>query len=94
MLLQLLEIILLTAAAEGAAVDALFLGDGARLLHVVISGAVELFLKDRVGVHGFEFGLEIAEGLGAAVGAAALVREVVAVVLRLLALDAPVRVSR
>jgi hypothetical protein len=95
-LLQLLvdEIVLLaTASADGAAVDALFLGDGRGLFHVIVGRAMKLFLEDGVGVHGFELGLEVTESLGAAIGTAALVGKVVAVVLRLLALDAPTGVS-
>ena len=92
MLLQFLVdkiVLLATDSPEGAAVDALFLGGGRGLFHVVVGRAMKLFFEDGVGVHGFELGLEVAESLGVAVGAAALVGEIVAVVLRLLALDAP-----
>ena len=42
---------------------------------------MKAFLKDRVGVSGFEFGLEVTQGLRAGIRVAALVGEVVAIVM-------------
>jgi hypothetical protein len=32
---------------------------GRSLLNVLVGRSVQLFLEDRVGIHGFEFGLEV-----------------------------------
>lgn len=62
-----------------------------RLVHIGGS-AVNLLLEDRLGIGGFEFGLEITDGMamGAAVGATAGIGEVVAIILHLIARAAPV----
>jgi len=64
------------------------------VFEVIVGGAVELFFEDGVLVDGFKLGLEVAESLGAAVGAAALVDKVVPIVLRLFSGDAPACVSK
>ena len=61
MLLQFLadESVIILAATSESAVDALFLGDGRSLLHVIIGRAMKLFLEDRVLVNALKFGLEV-----------------------------------
>ena len=70
-LLQLLvdESVVILATASESAIDALFLGDGRSMLHVIVDGAMKLFLEDRVLINGLELGLEVAKSLSAAVGA-------------------------
>jgi len=85
-LLQFLVIVIDTFF-QGAGVSAVV---GGSLLDVIFSRSVHVFLEDGVGVSGLEFGLEVAESLGAGVGSTASVAEVVAVVLTFLAITAPV----
>jgi hypothetical protein len=56
---------------------------------------VNVFLKDRLGLHGFELGLEVfqAGSVAAAVGAAASIGKIEALILDFFALDTPNRVS-
>lgn len=65
-----------------AAAAGLLTAQVAGLLDIVVGGAVEFLFKDGLLVDVLEFGLEVVEGDGAAVAAAALVGEGVAVVLR------------
>lgn len=60
-LLQLLvdEILLILTTALESAVDALFLGAGRSVLHVIISGTVEFLFEDWVLVDALELGFEV-----------------------------------
>jgi len=51
-------LLILAASVEG--VNAFFLGDGRSVFHVIVGRTVELFLKNRLLVDGFELGLEVA----------------------------------
>lgn len=88
-LLQLL-VVLINTSFQGAGVGAVV---GGSFLDVIFSRSVQLLLEDRVGVSGFELGLEIAESLGAGVGSTTSVAEVVAVVLTFLPVTAPMGFS-
>jgi uncharacterized membrane protein len=61
LILQLLvdKIRLILATALESAVDALFLGNGRSVFHVIVSRPVEFFLEDRVLVDGLKLGLEV-----------------------------------
>ena len=61
------------------------------ILHVRLVGSVEFFLEHGLRLDGFEFGLEIRDGMTmrAAIGATTGIGEVVAIILPLLARGAP-----
>jgi len=88
-----LGVVIIDTSTQGAAVDAFFLGKGRGLLDIVIGRTMQLFLKDRVGVKPFELGLEITEGLSAAVGSTTVAGEIEAVVLRFVTLTSPVALT-
>jgi hypothetical protein len=60
-LLQFLvgEILLILATALESAINALFLGDGRSVLHVIIGGTVEFLFEDWVLIDALELGLEV-----------------------------------
>ena len=85
-------LLFLNASATGA-LGRLLLVQLRVIVHLVEIGgsAVKLLLEDGLGVRGFEFGLEITNGMAvsAAVGATASVGEVVTIVLHLVSRAAP-----
>ena len=89
---SLLRDILLLNTRRADTVGALSLLDVTHLpIILLINRSVELFLKDRIGLHRLEFGFEVVNvmALGAGVGTTTCVGEVVAVVLRFVARGAP-----
>jgi hypothetical protein len=70
-------------------IDALGAGGGTLLVKLSAHGPVELFLEDRLGIDCLELGLEVLGDVGARVASAAWIGQMVARVIELVTLMAP-----
>jgi len=88
-------VVLLDAPAAGALGTVLLLEGEPFVVVDAASGPVVFLLEDWIGFDGFEFGLEVADGItmGATIGAAATVGKVVSVVLCFFTDMAPITLS-